>query len=397
MATLRFVTAGESHGPQLTAVIEGLPAGFPLCAEDINIQLARRQVGYGRGGRMLIEKDQVEITSGVRWGETLGGPVTLVVRNRDWENWLKKMSPEAEHQGKCRKIDRPRPGHADLGGIMKYDRSDIRDILERASARETTMRVAVGAVARKLLSLFGMEVIGYVAEMNGITAKTDTASLNYREKASRSEASQLRVLCPEQEQEIITKIDEITGSDTMGGIYQIEVHNPPIGLGSHVQWRNKLDGRIARAVLSIQAHKGVEFGLGMEYARRPGSKAHDEILLDDDGKIIRASNNAGGIEGGMTNSQPIVVRAVMKPISTLKRALRSVNMSTGLAEEAVYERSDVTAVPAASVVGENAIAWEVARAFVEKFGGDSMTEMRNNYDSYMKTANERMHPGTEAS
>ena len=389
MADLRFVTAGESHGPQLTGIVEGLPAGLSITAAAINAQLARRQQGYGRGGRMKIETDQVEIVGGVRWGETLGGPVALVVHNRDWANWQEKMSPDAVHQGKAESVDRPRPGHADLAGILKYARQDVRDILERASARETTMRVAIGAVARQLLALFDITLVGFVAEMRGIGAKSDVTSLPLEEKLRRAEASPVRCLCPEQEKEIIADIDSIMGSDTIGGVWQVEAHGLPIGLGSHVQWHTKLDARIAAAVLSIQAHKGVEFGMGFTAARLYGSQVHDEILLDN-GQVVRGSDNAGGLEGGMTNGEPLIVRGAMKPISTLKKALRSVNLRTHKEESAAYERSDVTAVPAACVIGEAVVAWELARAFVEKFGGDSLPEMRRNYDGYMAEVNARL-------
>ncbi|MBE7560560.1 chorismate synthase [bacterium] len=389
MADLRFVTAGESHGPQLTGVIEGLPAGLPVSIEAINRQLARRQRGYGRGGRMKIEKDEVEIVGGVRWGETLGGPVALVVRNRDWENWKTRMSPDPAHKGEAESVDRPRPGHADLAGVLKYAREDVRDILERASARETTMRVAIGGLVRQMLELFGIRLVGYVVEMGAHKPQCDIGSLSFEEKAARSEASPVRCLCPEQEKDIVAEIDRITGSDTLGGIYQVEAHGLPIGLGSHVQWHTKLDARLAAAMLSIQAHKGVEFGLGFEAARRLGSQVHDEIIVED-GRITRASDHAGGLEGGMTNGQVLIVRAAMKPISTLARPLRSVNLKTRSEESAAYERSDVTAVPAAAVIGENVVAWEIARAMVEKFGGDSLSEMRRNYDGYMAEVAKRL-------
>ena len=286
-------------------------------------------------------------------------------------------------------MDRPRPGHADLAGVLKYGREDVRDILERASARETTMRVAIGGLVRQMLELFGIRLVGFVVEMGRCRPHINVDALSFEEKLARSEASPVRCVCPQEEKEIVAEIDKIMGSDTLGGIYQVEVHGLPIGLGSHVQWHTKLDARIAAAILSIQAHKGVEFGLGFEAARRYGSQVHDEII-EQDGKIARASDNAGGLEGGMSNGQILYLRAAMKPISTLKRALRSVNLKTRTQESAAYERSDVTAVPAAAVIGENVVAFEIARAFLEKFGGDSLAELRRNHDGYVAEIERRL-------
>jgi len=385
----RYLTAGESHGPQLTAIIEGIPAGLSLSEEQINIDLARRQCGYGRGGRMLIEKDQVEILSGVRWGKTIGSPITLCVRNRDWENWNEKMSPhERFHDDKIR-VTRSRPGHADLPGAMKYNHHDVRNILERSSARETAVRVAVGAVAKALLGQFEIEVCGFVAELGGIKAIRPSLPLaTLKDMAAKSE---LFTYDKSVEEEMKRLIDTVRDEgDTVGGVIEVNAVGVPPGLGSHVQWDRKLDARLAMAVLSIQAFKGVEIGIGFQAAASTGSKVHDEIFYDsariahgEQSGFYRKSNNAGGIEGGISNGEEIVVRAAMKPIPTLYKPLRSVDIVSKEPYEATVERSDVCAVPAASVVAEAVVAIELADAFMVKFGGDSITEINRNYQSYI--------------
>ena len=379
MSVFRYLTAGESHGPQLSAIIEGLPAGIRLSAETVNFDLARRQQGYGRGGRMKIEKDTAELLSGVRWGETLGSPLTLVVKNRDWENWLEKMSPLVEHRDDSSAVTRPRPGHADLTGVLKYHHDDVRNVLERSSARETAVRVAVGGVARALLAEFGIRVGGFVSEVGGIRAETPAGEPE--ELWRRAAASEMFCCDPLAEQEIKRAIDAAKADgDTLGGVVEVQVLGVPAGLGSYVHWDRKLDARLAMALMSIQAIKGVEVGIGFEAARRPGSQVHDQICFSDG--YHRDSNNAGGIEGGMSNGEPIVLRAAMKPIPTLYKPLRSVDMRTHEAFEATVERSDTCAVPAALVVAEAVVAIEIAVALLEKFGGDSIVEIRRNIEGY---------------
>ncbi|WP_086313099.1 chorismate synthase [Enterococcus sp. 7F3_DIV0205] len=383
---MRFITAGESHGPELTAIIEGLPAGMPLSPEDINLELARRQGGYGRGGRMLIEKDQVRITSGIRHGKTLGSPVTLVVENKDWKNWTSVMSIEevSEKEKKIRRVNKPRPGHADLVGGIKYQHDDLRNVLERSSARETTMRVAIGAVAKKLLKELDIEVAGHVAILGGIKAEIPD-NLTVKEIQERSENSDVRVLDPSVEQEIRDLIDRTKkNGDTIGGVVEVVVGGVPIGLGSYVQWDRKLDAKIAQAVTSINAFKGVEFGIGFEMGFKPGSQVMDEIVWNKDTGYTRTSNNLGGFEGGMTNGMPIVVRGVMKPIPTLYKPLQSVNIDTKEPYKASVERSDSTAVPAASVVCEAVVATEIAQAMLEKFGSDAFEQMKEEVESYRR-------------
>ncbi len=381
-AAFRFLTAGESHGEALTAVIEGLPAGLPLTEADINGDLARRQRGYGRGGRMKIERDEVHISAGVRAGLTLGSPVTLTIQNRDWENWKQTMAVDTLPPGASPKtITRPRPGHADLAGAMKYNHRDIRNVLERSSARETTARVAVAGVARRLLQEFGITIMSHVTEIGGV--RIGPLALPWDEIARRAEASEVRCADPEAERLMIEAIDAAKSKgDTLGGVFEVVAIGCPVGLGSYVHWDRKLDGRLARAFCSIHAIKGAEIGMGFEAARRPGSEVHDEILLDSAGGFTRSTNSAGGLEGGVTNGQPVVVRAAMKPISTLRRPLRSVDIQNKEPVEAVVERSDVVAVPAAGVVGEAMMAIVLAEAFLEKFGGDSLDEIRRNYQTY---------------
>ena len=379
----RFLTAGESHGECLTAVIDGVPAGLPLAEADINEDLARRQRGYGRGGRMKIERDQAHISAGVRWGFTLGSPITLTITNRDWENWKATMSVGPPEAGAAAKqVTRPRPGHADLAGAMKYGHRDIRNVLERSSARETTARVAVAGVAKRLLAEFGITILSHVTEIGGVRISPDL-DLPWEEIQRRAEASEVRCADPTADAEMVAAIDDAKAKgDTLGGVFEVVALGCPVGLGSYVQWDRRLDGRIAQAICAIQAIKGVEFGLGFETARRPGSQVHDEILLDAEGGFRRASNNAGGLEGGVTNGQPVVVRAAMKPLSTLRTPLRSVDVATKEAVEAVVERSDVSAVPAAGVVGEAMLALALVTPFLEKFGGDSIDEIRRNHRAY---------------
>ncbi len=380
---LRYLTAGESHGKALTALVEGLPAGVPLTEEYINIQLARRQGGYGRGGRMKIEKDSVSITAGVRGGLTTGGPVSLVIENRDWANWSEVMSPGADARTDERVVTKPRPGHADLSGALKYGHTDIRNILERASARETAARVAAGTAGRALVEQFGIRIFGHVTAIGSIEITEipgDAGEISQR--AARSE-----LLCadPEAEARIKQEIDRCREEgDSLGGIFEIIVSGLPPGLGSHVQYDRRLDGRLAQAVMSIQAIKGVEFGIGFQAGRLRGSQVHDELFHSPSGGFYRNTNRAGGLEGGITNGEPLVLRAVMKPIPTLYKPLRSVDMHSKETYEASIERSDVCAVPAAVVVGEAVVGFEIARAVAEKFGGDSLAEMKRNYDSYVE-------------
>lgn len=392
---LRYFTAGESHGPCLTMIVDGVPAGFPIDVSKINHDLWRRQQGYGRGGRMLIEKDEVSIRSGIRWGETLGSPVTFGIENRDWKNWTKKMSPSPADRDDKIAVTNPRPGHADLNGVLKYDRADARDILERASARDTVSRTAVGSFAKQLLSPFGIRIMGYLRSLGGIEANLD--GLTYEETFSRSEESPVRTADPKAEEKMIALIEECKKEgNTLGGIFEVVALGLPPGLGTHTQWDRKLDGRLALALMSIQAMKGVEIGLGFEMARRRGSQVHDEIFFDPKKDVsqntprivptgfYRGSNNSGGTEGGMTNGSPLVVRVAMKPISTLMSPLNSVDLQTKQPTDASVERSDVCAAPAAAVVGESVVAFELANAFFEKFGGDSLRETRRNYENYLE-------------
>ncbi|MBI1734402.1 MAG: chorismate synthase [Candidatus Rokubacteria bacterium] len=385
----RFLTAGESHGEALTAVIDGVPAGLPLTEADLDADLARRQRGYGRGGRMKIERDRAHISSGVRWGQTLGSPITLTITNRDWENWKDTMAVGAPHPGVAAKqVTRPRPGHADLAGAMKYGHRDIRNVLERSSARETTARVAVAGIAKRLLAEFGITILSHVTEIGGARRSPDL-DLAWDEIQRRAEASEVRCADPDAEKAMIEAIDRAKDKgDTLGGVFEVVALGCPVGLGSYVQWDRRLDGRIAQALCSIQAIKGAELGLGFETARRPGSAVHDEILFDAATGFRRTTNNAGGLEGGVTNGQPLVARAAMKPLSTLRTPLRSVDVATKEAVEAVVERSDVCAVPAAGIVGEAMLAIVLADAFLQKFGGDGIDEIRRNYAAYQESLKE---------
>jgi chorismate synthase len=376
-------------------IIDGVPAGFPVDVGKINHDLWRRQQGYGRGGRMLIERDEVQIRSGIRWGETLGSPVSFGIENRDWKNWTKKMSAAPEDRDDKITVTKPRPGHADLDGVLKYDRSDIRDILERASARDTVSRTAVGSFCKQLLSPFGIRVMGYIRSIGNIASNLD--GLSYEETYARAEDSPVRTADSAAEEKMIGLIEECKKEgNTLGGTFEVVALGLPPGLGTHTQWDRKLDGRLAQGLMSIQAIKGVEIGLGFEMARRRGSQVHDEIFFDP-AKMVsegtprivptgfyRGSNNSGGTEGGMSNGAPLVARVAMKPISTLMSPLQSVDLRSKQQTDASVERSDVCAAPAAAVVGESVVAFELANAFLEKFGGDSLREIRRNYESYLE-------------
>jgi chorismate synthase len=411
---LRFTTAGESHGKALVTIVEGLPAGLPVTAAAVERDLARRMQGYGRGARMRIERDAIEWLSGVRAGETLGSPVAMLIANRDWANWEDVMAHEpadGEPVGELRRrrVSRPRPGHADLAGILKYDRLDARDILERASARETAARVAAGALARRLLEEFGVEIGSHVVSLGGVPVpRPAELPVPLNETADRSE---VRVLDRSVEPEIISRIDQAKkGGDTLGGEVEVVARGVVVGLGSHVSWDRKLDGRLAGLLMSIPAVKGVEIGMGFEAARRPGSEVHDPILGtggaglpsetagesppraergDRRGGFRRSSNNAGGLEGGITTGEPVVARVAMKPISTLMAPLPTVDLTSGTPASAQSERSDVTAVPALGVIAEAMVALALGDAMVEKFGGDSLAEMRRNYQAYVASLGAR--------
>src|SRR5687768_15085569 len=393
---LRFTTAGESHGPGLVSVLEGMVAGLPLLAEDVNRELARRQQGYGRGRRMQIERDEIEFISGVRAGQTIGSPIAMQIANRDWKNWQDVMDPaprDGDPDPRRRAVTRVRPGHADLTGLLKYDREDARDILERASARETTARVAAGAICRRLLADLGVRIGSHVIHLGGIDAKRPEslpADLN-----AAVDASPLRTLDPDAEAEMIARIDAAKrAGDTLGGICEVICDGAPVGLGSHVSWDRKLDGRLAAALMSIPAVKGVEIGLGFDGARRPGSEVHDEMDLAPGraaaGHVQRRTNRAGGLEGGITTGEPLVLRVAMKPISTLMRPLETIDVATREPAQAVAERSDVTAVPAMGVIAEAMVAFVIAQAVLEKFGGDSLKELKRNHDGYISRPSERL-------
>ncbi len=409
MSHLRFLTSGESHGKGLIGILEGIPAGLPLSEEDIDKDLKRRQVGYGRGARMKIESDHAEILSGVRWGKTIGSPITLLIENKDYKNWQDIMSidnpplPPFSKGGMGGFITRPRPGHADLSGAIKYNQHDIRNILERSSARETAMRVALGAITKKFLSEFDIHIGSYVIQIGKIKIqdsrfKIQGSSNELLSLFKRAESSPVR--CPDDEatEKMMNLIDRTAKEgNSLGGIFEVFVIGVPPGLGSHVQWDRRLNGRLAQAIMSINAIKGVEVGLGFEIAEHFGSEVMDEIFYKAEGKkqrvkkkenlhygFYRKTNYAGGIEGGITNGMPIVLRAAMKPIPTLKKPLQSVDIITKKPVEAIYERSDICAVPAAGVIAEAMVALIIADAFLEKFGGDSMSETSRNYSSYIK-------------
>jgi len=377
---LRFYTAGESHGKGIFAYLEGFPANFPIDFDFIARQMARRQKGYGRGGRMKIEKDRVEFLSGVRLGRTLGSPILMAVWNRDYENWKEIMKPEPGELPPERVVSRPRPGHADLAGVLKFGFSDVRNVLERSSARETAGRVAAGALCKDLLRRLGIEVGSFVVSIGSAEVpKEALEGRSFSELFERAEKSEVRipVLDRELEERFKGEIDKAKEKgESLGGVFVVYATGVPVGLGSHTQWDRRLDGRIAQAIMSIQAIKGVEIGLGFEAARLPGSKVHDEIFYRQERGFYRLTNNAGGIEGGITNGEPIVVRAAMKPIPTLYKPLRSVDLRTKEPFEASVERSDVCAVPAAAVVGEAMLAITVLGALLEKFPADSFGELK---------------------
>lgn len=400
---LRYFTAGESHGKALVGIIEGIPSGLSLAVKDIDTDLQRRQGGYGRGDRMKIESDHAEIVSGVRWGKTTGSPISLLIENKDWEHWRNGMSTLKKHEGSIKPVTRARPGHADLPGVMKYDHRDTRNILERSSARETAMRVGLGAIAKKFLAEFNIKIGSFVIKIGnqGIAKSTGKKStgrsyfahgkdlLAFFEKAENSP-----VRCPDANASRRMKqlIDRaLKQGNSLGGIFEVFATNVPIGLGTHVQWDRRLDGRLAHAIMSIQAIKGVEIGLGFEMSQRSGSEVMDEIFYTAKstytemypGRFYRKTNNSGGVEGGMTNGMPIILRAAMKPIPTQRKPLQSVDIATKKSVRAAYERSDTCAVPAAGVIGEAMVALTVADAFLEKFGGDSIKEIKHNYKSYL--------------
>ena len=376
---VRYLEAGESHGKGLVAIIEGLPAGIPVDIDAINRQLARRQGGHGRGGRMKIEKDQVEIITGVRDGKTMGSPVTLMIHNKDWANWEQIMSSEPGAAIDQKTVTLPRPGHADLTGGIKYNHQDLRNILERASARETAIRVAVGALAQNVLKQFGVELWSHVVSIGSVQAQPDYANLN-------DALYDTPVYCTDSDAEkaMIAEIDTAKEhGDTLGGVVEVVVHGLPLGIGTYVHYDRKLDGKLAQAVMSIQAFKGVEIGMGFEAARVPGSQAHDEIFYEAGRGFYHKTNRCGGLEGSMTNGEPVIVRGAMKPIPTLYQPLHSADFLTHAEGLASVERSDACAVPAAAIVMQNAVAWTILESFLEKFGGDNLDEVKRNYNSYL--------------
>jgi chorismate synthase len=373
---LRFLTGGESHGPCLTAILEGLPAGLTVAVDALNNELVRRQSGYGRGGRMKIEQDTVDLVGGIIAGKTTGAPVVIRIENKDWSNWRDRWA-----SGDLKPLSVPRPGHADYAGMVKYGIDDARPVLERASARETAARVAAGALTKQLLASFDITVGSYVSEIGGVLA--DIRDLPVEELWARAEANDVH--CPDEEatERMRRAIDEARASgDSLGGVFVVIATGVPVGLGSHAQWDRRLDGRLAAAVMSIPAIKGVEIGPAFENARRPGTQVHDELRTDGKGSVMRSTNRAGGIEGGMTNGETVVIRAAMKPIPTTLSPLHSVDIVLDKPVKTQYQRSDVCAVPAASVVGETMTAWVLADALMEKLGGDSLAEMRAHHASW---------------
>jgi len=383
---LRFETAGESHGECLVATLTGLPAGIPISLDTINRELWRRQQGYGRGGRMKIETDRVEIVAGVRHSQTIGSPIAIIIQNKDWKNWTEALPVEdVDGADKRKPVTRPRPGHADLAGCIKYNFQDARYVLERASARETTARVAVGALAKTFLAQFGTGVLSHVIGIGGVRLER---LANWDELVALSEANEVMLACVDRETEERMKefVDQAyrTG-DTAGGVFEVVAHNVPPGLGSHITWDSRLDGRLAQAIVSMQAVKGVEIGFAAEGASSFGSRVQDTIHYNrEERRFTRGANRAGGLEGGITNGQDVLVRGFLKPISTLRRPLESVDLATREPALAAYERSDVCVVPAAGVIGEAMVAIVLAQAFLEKFGGDSLGETRRNFESYME-------------
>jgi len=381
---LTYLTAGESHGPQLTAIISGIPAGLSLSEDQINHDLARRQQGYGRGRRMQIETDQIDFKSGVRFGKTTGNPLTLVIRNRDWENWQQEMSTSAADTAQSHPVTRPRPGHADLAGCLKFNQRDARNILERASARETAIRVAVGAVCKALLQSFSIKIFSYVISIGIHELKPEIFQKDDEQLSILAEGSPFRIPDPLLEEKLKAAVDKAKREgDSLGGRFRIIARGLPAGIGSHIQYDCKLDGRLAQSVMSIQAIKGVEIGLGFKAAHTPGSRVHDEINYEHNRGFYHLSNHAGGIEGGISNGEDIIVTAAMKPIPTLYRPLQSVDLISKQPFQASVERSDTCAVPAAAVVGEAAVAIEIARLLMEKFGGDFIEETTAHYQKYL--------------
>jgi chorismate synthase len=380
---LRWLTAGDSHGPQLTVIIDGLPSGLEISEEDLRRDLARRQGGHGRGGRQKIETDVARIVSGVRGGVTIGSPVTLVLENKDFANWTEQMT--AAKEGYAPKpVTRLRPGHADLAGALKYGHTDIRNVLERSSARETATRVAAGGVARKLLSHFGVEILSYTQSIGSVDIGYEGCDSN-TVTVEQIEKSPVRCPDPDASAQMVAEIDNVSElGDTLGGTFRVIARGVPAGLGSYVQWDRKLDGRLAQAILSINAIKGVEFGAGFHGVARRGSDFHDQIEYDD-GRFHHLTNRAGGLTGGMTNGEPIDLRVAIKPISTMKKPMWSVDLLTKEPVEAHYERSDVCVVPAAGVIGEAVVALTLAEAFLEKFGGDSMPELERNHRAFLES------------
>ena len=411
MANLRFLTSGESHGKALTGILEGIPSGLPVSSGDIDRDLRRRQGGHGRGGRMKIEADHAQILSGIRFGKTIGSPIALLIKNKDWQNWQDVMSYELRVKSSELKVDdfcspnsklqtpnssvtSPRPGHADLAGAVKYDTHDIRNILERSSARETAMRTALGAIAKRFLSEFDIKIGSYVIQIGKVQSsklKIKSSEKELLESFRSAEISPVR--CPDKpsSKNMVQLIDKaLKEGNSLGGIFEVFAAGVPVGLGSHIQWDKRLDGKLAQALMSIQAIKGVEIGMGFEMSRKSGSEVMDEIFYRNskfkiqNSKFYHKTNNAGGIEGGMTNGMPIIIRAAMKPIPTLRKPLHSVDINTKKPIKAAYERSDICAVPAAGVVGEAMTALVIADVFLEKFGGDSIAEVKRNYNSYLK-------------
>jgi chorismate synthase len=392
MNRIRFLTAGESHGQALNAIVEGIPAGLPLCEEDIERDLQRRQRGHGRGNRMKIEKDRAQILSGVRYGQTLGSPITLLIYNKDWPNWVDKMSVKPV-ENPAQPLQMPRPGHADFAGMVKYRTDDLRNILERSSARETAMRVSVGAIAKKMLAQFGIRIYGHVVQIGSIRSqisalnflsgknKNDATALSEWESLiNKVEASAMACADENTNSEMIALVDKVKErGDTLGGLFEIVAVGVPVGLGSHVHWDRRLDGQIAWAMMSINAMKSVEIGLGRKVVEVPGSQVHDELFYDEKYGYYRGANNAGGIEGGMSNGEAIIVRVAMKPLPTLTSPLQSVDTGSKSPQQAFRERSDVCAVPAAVVVGEAMLAIVLANALCDKLGGDSLAEMKSTF------------------
>ncbi|OAG94741.1 chorismate synthase [Ferroacidibacillus organovorans] len=389
---LRYLTSGESHGPALVAIIEGLPANLPLQEAAINHQLWRRQQGHGRGYRMKIETDQIEFLSGVRFSKTMGSPVALAVHNKDHKNWLSRMAPTGDAPDDLARVSKPRPGHADLPGALKYEFDDMRNSLERASARNTATLVAVGAIARQLLDVFSISLCSHIVQIGPVKVDRDKISaLSFEELSARAESSSVRCADPDAEAKMIRVIDQAKeDGNTVGGVFEVIVTGVPVGLGSYVMPDRRLDARLAGAMMGIQAIKGVEIGLGFEAATLPGSLVHDALFHDPARGVYRQTNGAGGIEGGISNGEPIVVRAAMKPIPTLYKPLPSFDLETKEAYLAAIERSDACAAPAAAVIGENVAAYVLAEAFCEKFGGDSIEEMKRNFASYQARVAERL-------